>query len=321
MAKKYTTEDLLDSIKNRTLVPTSQITYTDQQLLSLADDELRSLIVPMMLDVRESYFIAKKQELLEGVDGASQPIFTLPERAIGNKLYDVTVADNSGNEYSLPHYSRSDSHDNQLSYGNNQTLFGFTMQGDQVIVLDSLSGRSRLNLYYFRRPSTLILPENAARITSINSSAKEIVVSSLPSTFAVTDEVDLVSASAPYVPLADDVVISSISGTTVTLSALPTNSSTGNLTLKVGDYLCVSGEAPVVQIPTDLYPSLAQAVAVKLLEGLGDTRGMQVAENKLVKMIEQGLALISPRVEGERKIIISRNNIKSYLSYKYPRRY
>jgi len=321
VAKKYTTEDLLASIKNRTLVPTSQITYTDEQLLSLADDELRSLIIPMMLDVRESYFIAIKQQDLSGVDGSSQPKFTLPERAIGNKLYDVTVADSGGNEYSLPHYSRSDSHDNVLSYNNNETLFGFTMQGDDIIVLDSLSGRSKLNLYYFRRPSTLVLPENAARITSINTSANEIVVSSLPSTFAVEDEVDLVSATAPYQPLADDVVISSISGTTVTLASLPKNSSTNELTLKVGDYLCVSGEAPVVQIPTDLYPSLAQAVAVKLLEGLGDTRGMQVAENKLIKMIEQGLALISPRVEGERKIVISRNNIKSYLSYTYPRRY
>lgn len=321
MAKKYTTADLLNSVKSRMLIPTSQETFTDEQILMLADEELQNFLVPLIMDVREDYFIVKSNHSAVNVTNNTQPVFRMPERAVGNKLTDLTVVDSSNNERSLPHYSRPDSHDSALGFQYETAHDGFTFQGNNIIILGNYGATASFNFYFAQRPNKLIETTAAGQITAINTSSNEITVSSLPSTFLVGEEVDLVMGSAPYDNLAIDLTISSVSGTVVGLPSLPTNSSTGAITLAVGDYIALAGEAPVIQLPTEFFPVLAQATVVRILEALGDARGSQLARETLIKMSQDSLTLISPRVEGERKIVLARQNIFSYLSHRRPWRF
>jgi len=314
VAIKYTTADLLASIKSRMLIPTNQETFTNTSILTLADEELQNFIVPMIMDVREDYFVTFKSESPKNVAADQQPTFRMPERAIGNKLTDATIKDNSGNERSLPHYARPDSHDNILGFQYQSPTDGFTFQGNTIIILGNYGQDSSFNFYYAQRPNKLVETDAAGLITVVNTSTNEITVSSLPSTFLVGTEVDLVMGSPPYDNITIDQEISSISGTIIGLASLPTNTSSGEITVAVGDYVALAGEAPVIQLPTEFFSVLSQATVVRLLEALGDANGSRLAREALGRTAHDIISLVSPRVEGERKIVLARQNIFNYIS-------
>lgn len=305
MARKYTTTNLINSIKTRVFIPSNQDVFTDANLLRLADEELQTTIVPMMMDVQEEYFVTSKTYALDG----STTSFTLPERAIGLKLKDVTILTSSGNERSLAQYSLEDSHEgrspNATSYGQTD---GFYLEGNKIKLMSTYSASETLKVYYFKRPNSLIDVDDAATITSFDTSARSVTVSALPSTFAVGEDADLVGARSPYDNKGTDLEISTVNGTTVTFTEdLPSD-------LRVGDYLCLAGEAPVVQVPTELFPVLSQLICVKVTEALGDQSGRNMAQAKLEEMSINAIQLISPRVEGERKIVTSKFNIVNYIA-------
>lgn len=304
MAKRYTTDSLLTSVKTRVLIPTNQDTFTDANILMLADEELQTSLVPLIMSVQEEYFVDSKIYTL----GSNVTSVEIPERAIGNKVKDITLLDSAGIERSLAQYSLEDSHDVRgtvsFPYGGSH---GFYIEGNKIKLTFSSNTSNRLKVYFFSRPNSLILSTAAAQISAIDSSARTITVSSLPSSFLVGEEVDIVKNKAPYDNAAIDIEISSINGTDVILESWDSD-------IAVGQYLCLSGEAPVVQIPTELIPVLAQMVVMKITEALGDAKGVELARTRLMDMSEAALELISPRVEGERKIVTSRYNIMNYLS-------
>jgi hypothetical protein len=75
--------------------------------------------------------------------------------------------------------------------------------------------------------------------------------------------------------------------------------------LSVGDWVCLAGETVNPQLPVELHPILAQRVAVKLLEGMGDSNNLQLAQGKLKEAEAAVLGLISNRVEGEPQKIVN----------------
>ena len=94
-----------------------------------------------------------------------------------------------------------------------------------------------------------------------------------------------------------------------------------NLTLEIGDYIMKENETIVPQLPTELFPILAQRTAVKMLEALGDFEGMKAAQNELERMEYNAQSLIDNRVEGSPQKIANRHSIlKSSLSNKLYRR-
>lgn len=277
-----TTSDLLASIKSRTLMPTSQNTFTDLQLLALADDELASELLPIILSTREDYYTTYK-------DFAAAASLSIPARAVGMTLEDVVTVDSSGNETSVPQIDRTQQSRN--------AYFGFHLRGNKVVF--SSTPTSTVRLYYPLSPSKLIKPSAAAQITDITGT--DVTVASLPSTITTATSIDFVKRDPGYESLSLDQSISSIASTTLTFALLPDD-------LAVGDFVCLAGDSPVVQCPPELMPALAQGVAVKVLEALGDREGMAVAQGKLNRMQSAALSLLQPRVSGESKKVINYNS-------------
>ena len=96
--------------------------------------------------------------------------------------------------------------------------------------------------------------------------------------------------------------MSNIAGFDVTLSTLPDG-------IAVGDYVSESGKSPIPQIPYEGHHLLAQLVAIKVLEALGDAKGMQLAMSKYDSMLKNFIKLITERVDSSPKKIISRGSI------------
>jgi hypothetical protein len=76
--------------------------------------------------------------------------------------------------------------------------------------------------------------------------------------------------------------------------------------LEIGDYVCLSDQSPVPQIPVEWFAYLAHYTAAAVLESLGDMDGAKKIEARLPKLRSNALSLISPRAQNKSKAFISR---------------
>jgi len=74
----FTNTDLLENIRLRALLPESQNLYTDARLLMLANDELQTVIFPMMMSIKGDYFVALDTQTM-----TSSLTYPIPGDAVG----------------------------------------------------------------------------------------------------------------------------------------------------------------------------------------------------------------------------------------------
>ncbi len=280
---KATTADLITSITSRGLVPTNQNTYTVAQMLQIADEELQTGLLPLVLSTQEEYYSTY-------IDYATPAlVMGLPDRAIGGKLRAVCYT-SQGKEWPVPRIELDD-----VQY---TTQPSYYFRGNDIVFTEQPPYPIRM--YYHTRPSHLIQTSECGRIAAIDSVLKTFTLSAVPSTYTTALTYDVVSSSAPAKVKSLDQVVTSIVGTAVSFSVLPTAG--------VGDYFCLSGQSPCIQLPYELIPVLAQRVAVKVLEGIGDMDGSKRAQEKLNEMEPRAFRLLEPRSDSQPHKVINRNS-------------
>lgn len=313
----YTTTSLLADIKRKSFVPISQITFDDPALLSMADEEIQTGIVPFIMEAREEYLVDYLDYEIDGTTRA----FEVPTRAIGAKLRDITVLinpnnNNQPNERSLPQINAEDAVFNN-TYNNFIALASFFLRDNNVILspsADSFAGQT-LRMYYFKRPSKLILTSQCSQITAVvdNTAIVNLVPTNFGSGGTLTVTVDVVKSSPPFKILTMDLSITVDTATNV--ATFPADLSTYNIS--IGDYICLAGESPIPTLPVEIHSLLAQRVAVKLLASLGDDKNFQIATNRLQEMERNIRNLISNRVEGANRKVV--NNFTTFGNGPYRR--
>lgn len=311
MGFDYTSDALINDIKRRTFMPISQITYSDEDILNFADEEIQVGIVPMLMSVREDYLVNYKED---SIGSGSAVSYAMHPRAIAQKLKDVTIIFSTSNpdlpiETSLPRI-QSDQATNGLVNG----YPGFYLRNNRVYLQNPTTFAGQiLRQYYFLRPSKLVLANQACQVLRVgpdtNSpalAANQVEVSLIPSDFGTAltfdQTVDIVRNEPGFEILSMDAV-----GTFNTNTLIVTFSSLTSLPeqLQAGDWICLAGESVVPQIPVEMQPILAQRVAVKILEGMGDSNNLQLAQGKLKEAEKAVLGLISNRVEGEPQKVVN----------------
>lgn len=293
----FTSDVLVASIKRRGSIPTSQNFLRLPDFYALINEELQSHLVPMLMSVREEYFVADYNYQIV----ANQTSYRIPQRAIAGKLRDVLYVPFGGVAYQLARLDESDA--TSVGWG----LKGFYLQGNSVVLNPPPTvAADVLRLKHFRRPNTVTDVSAAGQVQSVNLAMNQITCVSIPTTFAVGVSCDLIKAQSGFECLQIDSPIVSISGATLTFSSLPTD-------LSVGDWVSLATESPIPQIPQELMPLLAQMVAVKCLEALGDSEGLQAAESKLGQLRSSTMEVLTPRVDGAPKKIKSGNSLISSI--------
>ncbi len=73
----------------------------------------------------------------------------------------------------------------------------------------------------------------------------------------------------------------------------------------MGDYLTLSGESPVLQIPEEAVPYLQTLTAYDVLYAVSDYEGQDRLKDKLKQQKESLLSLLAPRITGEPETIIN----------------
>jgi hypothetical protein len=77
--------------------------------------------------------------------------------------------------------------------------------------------------------------------------------------------------------------------------------------LVIGDYIAQARQCIIPNIPTELHSMLAQRVACRCLEALGDMQGLQIANQKLAEMELKTGSLLGNRVEGAPLKVVNRH--------------
>lgn len=290
---QYNTEILIENIKRRCSVPTSQLTYTPQSMTDIANDELQTEVVPLIMSTREEYFV-EHIDVLSPSDG----IIPFPENAVGAKLRSVCYMQQTS-PITLINLPRIDL-DVVAGVGfiNYDTLAGFYIEGNNLCLYPNTSVPTNTNirLYYYKRVLNLAAPAQYGQIMSIDSMLNTIVLDFVPTTWAVGNTLNSVSSVQNFKVTQSSAEIVTLSAPSLILDTVDG--------MSVGDYVSLEGYSAIPQVPIEAHAYLAQLSAVKLLEGLGDRPGMEAAQAKADREMQKLMVMISQRVDGSIKKIM-----------------
>lgn len=303
----YTSDEIIKSVKSRALVPDVQSTFSDDDFLRFANEEMALGMVPSIIEHHEDYFL--RTDLIPLEQGKTK--YDIPYRAIGNRLREVAVQDQNGNIYEMTRIGVGDL-PTWNTNGNTTDIYAFYIQNNQVCLVPEnlttiVASGQFLRMSYYIRPNTLVLLKDVAVISSIDRNTGTINVSNFPSDYTLNETYDFVQVKSPHRSVAIEVSATSVNPTSKTLTFaladIPAE-------LGVGDHIAMSTESAIPQIPSDLHVVLAHRVATRILEAIGDTEGLQNANAKLQEFEAKMTPVIDNRVEdAPRKIV----NIHSTL--------
>ncbi len=233
-------------------------------------------IYPIMLKLNEEYFLQSKD-----FDIVPRGTYRIPRRAIGSNIRDLTMVDGSGNVTKIDRLFEEDRSTNKSGY--------YMLRNSVELSSDFTSNTLRMK--YFARTGELVLPASAAQIISIDTGLNQVEVSSVPSTMINGSVIDFVQNNNPYDLLDYDVTITSLSGTTIGVAALPSG-------LEVGDWIAFANQSPVPQIPEEMHPVLVQSALVSTLSSKKD-KALDYEAKVLMKNIENAISMLDPRVQND----------------------
>lgn len=290
----YTTADLVNSIVTRGQFPDTTNTKTissPANLLILATEELRLKVLPMILDIGSDYYV--KSVDIPVVSG--QAAYPLPTRAAGNVARSIRLV-NGTSDMPFTSYDQDD-----LPPTTAATPLGYYFENNNIVLYPTpgVAGPV-IRLRYFIRPNRLEQVSNCAQITSVNTGTNQVTCASLPSTWGVGTVLDWVAQVNPYAARSIDLVVTAISGTTLTFAALPSD----GLAL---DYLALAEYTPLPQIPEELQPLLAQMVVVRVHDALGNAEAYKNAQAELKMLMTSAGTLLMPRDQSHPKKIVGKN--------------
>lgn len=317
MARYLSSSTLIESAKVRGAIPETQVTFKEEDLLRFANEEMDTAVIPYVMSFHEDYFLFREDIPLQ----ADTTQYAIPYRAVGNKLREVAYKDLGNNLYEMTRVLVEDLpfYRGEGSVTSN-SIRAFYIENNEISIVTvdpSFNINGYLSVFYYIRPNRLVSEERACTITNIDRNTGQISVNNLPNIYNIDGLVDFIQIKAPNKCYSIDVPIVNVDTTNAVFTFDPEDIPSK---LAVGDYICLAEECIIPQIPTDLHAMLAQRIACRCLESLGDQAGLQAANAKLAEMELKLATSIDNRVEGDPLKIINRHGFLRRSSGRYFRR-
>lgn len=293
MAHDWTAAALLTEIRRRGKIPANEPDYTDAALLLEADSQILELFVPLITSARSDFYVRYEDQTL-AADTAAYPI---PYRALASTIRQILWIDSAGREHELNPVESSDQWLYSAQTGHPRE---FAVRDDEIIVLPTpASALGTLRVFYEYRPAKLV----TSGYYTVSSKTSTAVVLGSSVTWTASSLYDFVKARPPFALLGVDADPTGTgSSTTVTFpsSAIPSR-------LAQGDYMCLPGESPVPQIPAELHPTLALAVAAEVVSQYAPAEAGALYA-KLTPAMVRAETLIEPRSHGKSMKVRNRSS-------------
>lgn len=320
----YTSTQLLASIKRRAFVPESQTTFSDQDFLDFATEEMNMGIVPTVIEAQQDYYLY--EELIPIETGVKA--YDIPYRAIGNKIRDISFIDSSGSRSLMTRMGLADQVYNNTVRADKPYAYFMTGAAINLIVDENtiVNNGSSLAVSYYLRPNTLVPNDEVSVIQSmslvvIDPSTTVLQIETtgtLPEAFETGTLFDIIKAKSPHNVVKFDLEVYSVNMSNNLIQFI-SSQFPANYTdlIKAGDFVALATETCVPQIPSDMHVMLAVRVASQILQALGDTEGLATSNTKLGELQANTKTLITERVEDSPMKIVNRNStIRRSRSYR-----
>lgn len=305
MARNLIATKLIESVRNRAMIPDDSSVYNDDAILEILNEEIDVGLLDTLLTLNEEHLVTytDRPNTITG-----DPVrMVIPSRAVGTKLRDISLI--SGNVvYEMSRTNLEELSDYRNIYGNYGSSRLFYVEGDEIVILPNASMGGNVRMYYYLRPNVIVKEDTCAQIASIDRNTGVIQFNSIPQNFTSLAELDFVQNKTPNKILAFDISVQSVSISTRTITVDP---SSIPVRLTQGDWVCFPETSPYPNVPTELHPVLAQRAAVYILEAMGDAENLNLARGKLKQMEMSVQKLLDDRVEGSPRKIKNRHGFLS----------
>ena len=296
-APDYTVDNLVASVFRRTSSPNSSQLMVEDDILAFLDEELRSDILPLIVSVREEYFVNNFDIVMTGAQS-----YTIPQGTAGGMLRDVVFVDPNGNEVNLQRFQPEHIKQN-FTYGYPVPIytFGYYLVDDQVVLYPPQTRvltQYILRMKFIRRPNNLTLKINCGQITDITSLA--VTLANVDPTWTNADTFDVIQNFPQFNTVDSNQAVSTIVGNVLNFTAVPA-------AVAEGMWTCPHLMTCVPQIPYEAYPLLVQRGVIRVLESINDSQGTQTAVKQYEKMRSDFIGLVDNRVQGGTKKIKNAN--------------
>ena len=157
-----TSQKLIDTVKRRIMFPVSEVTFSDDDILNFANEELMGSQVASVLQYHQEYFIQRVNVPLK----QNQIRYPIPNRALGMKLRWIFYQDTNGQIYDMTRINPND----QSYFQDNTELTSnpykyFVENNDIVLTLANLNSPvGNLVMGFYIRPNQLVTNDQAATI-------------------------------------------------------------------------------------------------------------------------------------------------------------
>jgi len=295
MARNLIASKLIESVRNRAMIPDDITVYDDAAILGILNEEIDVGLLETLLTLHEEHLVTYTDKT--ATDGKR---LVIPSRAVASKLRDIhKLSGSTTREMSRVTLEELSDYDSGYSHTSSDLFY---VEGDEIVLITPSSEVMRM--YFHLRPNVISLESSCAQITAIDRTTGVIQFNTIPSAFAGIADIDFIQDKSPNKILAFDISVTSVSVSTRNVTVNPASIPSR---LSVGDWVCPLETSPYANVPTEMHPLLAQRAAIYILEALGDNENLASARGKLNQMEKSIQKIMDDRVEGAPRKIKSRH--------------
>lgn len=290
----------VDTLLNDALVQSNQpdngvIPLANQ--LRLGNDQLMGILTGRLMSAVQGYYGAETTVSI--VSGTY--LYDIPSAAMGAKLRSLTIAQSDTSTWELGAVDAATMAAWNRNLQNGEPSY-FTLMGNKIQLYPTPNQGYTLKIGFYHRPGRLVMMDPTAtsspgsRTGIITAIASNVLTASMGYTdstlFAVGSRVDIIRPQPPFNTVVESATVQASNSTTVTLTSPDAN-------IQVGDYLNISGESGVPQMPAELHPLLTARWALALLKARGDIEQAKSQAQIVSDLEADAYDFMANRVEGE----------------------
>lgn len=273
MTIDYTTTALLAAVKRKAFMPTNA-SLTDAEVLTIADEEMRSVVIPAFLSVREDYYIEQADFPIV----ANNAVINAMTDALSSTIVSVSLLDETtGHVWPLPRVTIAGI--DAFAGRTGSFPSAYALQGDDIVLLPTPTSTAySIRVRYERLPPRLVATTEAFQPTAVDTGTSTIS-GTVPGTWNVGSRISGWHSQPPFAAsFVDARVTSASAGVSVTVDT-PVSGSLADVVFNGAapserrdypDYICLWNETCVVPLPDAWHPALVCAAAVAVLRNIGD---------------------------------------------------
>ncbi len=289
-ASEWLSDGLLASLKRRGLIPTALEPFGEADFLALANEELRTYVLPLVRKVREELLWTRSSLALV----AGQKAYRLPARCAAEVLRTAHLDDGTEEPPMLQRIEPQQA--SALAAAGASGPAAYYLEDDSLVLVPKPAGAGTLLLRHLFRPGQLVAGASAAEVTAFNAGAKTVTfrlatqVAGVPSGFATGLAYDIIRGVPGFRCRAMDATATLASNVLTFSASLPAD-------IAAGDFLALAGQSPVPQVPSEFHPLLAERIAYVCARALSAERGEEMRP-ELERMEARVESLFAQRTEG-----------------------